>query len=511
MKDPVCGMEVIPEKAAGHTEWRGDTYYFCSLRCREKFTAAPETYVGAAAGQKKSEEMPAAGKYICPMHPEVVQDGPGACPICGMALEPLAITPEEGESAELRDMRRRFWVSAALSVPLVLLAMAHMIPGFGHLLPPRPAAWIQLLLATPVVLWGGWVFFVRGWRSLVSRNLNMFTLIALGVGAGWLYSVVATVLPGIFPPSFRDAAGEVAVYFEAAAVIVTLVLFGQVLELRARSRTGAAIRALLGLAPKSARRLRDDGSEEDVALDQVRAGDRLRVRPGEKVPVDGTVLEGRSAVDESMLTGEPMPVEKGAGDRLIGATINASGALVMRAERVGAETVLAQIVQMVAQAQRSRAPIQRLADRVAGWFVPAVMADCRADLYRLGVRRSGAAPRPCPGQRRGGADHRLPLRPGSGHPNVDHGGDRQGGDDGRAIQERRGDRDAASGRYSGDRQDRHAYRGEAEAGEPGGGGRDDGKRSAAAGGEPGTGERASARSGDRQRCTGAQDRSRQGG
>ncbi len=308
------------------------------------------------------------------MHPEVVQEGPGACPVCGMALEPLVPTAEEEESGEYRDMRRRFVVSLILTVPVFFLAMAHLIPGFAQLLSARVSAWIEFALATPVVLWGGWVFFVRGWQSLVSRNLNMFTLIALGTGVAWAYSVVAVFFPGIFPPSFRGESGAVAVYFEAAAVIVTLVLLGQVLELRARSRTGAAIRALLGLAPKTARRLREDGGEEDVALEEVRKGDRLRVRPGEKVPVDGTVEEGTSAVDESMITGEPIPVEKSAGDRLIGATVNGNGSLVLRAERVGAETVLAQIVQMVAAAQRSRAPIQKLADKVAAWFVPMVVA-----------------------------------------------------------------------------------------------------------------------------------------
>jgi Cu+-exporting ATPase len=309
------------------------------------------------------------------MHPEIVRDEPGSCPICGMALEPMTVTAEEEENAELRDMRQRFWVSTALTIPLVVIAMGHMIPGrpLELLLARRPLGWIELLLASPVVLWGGWPFFVRGWYSVVNRSLNMFTLIALGVGVAFIYSVIAIIFPDIFPPSFRDEANQVAVYFEAAAVIVTLVLLGQVLELRARSQTGAAIRALLGLAPKTARRVGDDGREEDVPLDRVQLGDRLRIRPGEKVPVDGVVLEGCSAVDESMVTGEPIPVQKQAGDRVIGATVNNTGSLIMRAERVGADTLLARIVQMVAEAQRSRAPIQKLADIVAAYFVPAVV------------------------------------------------------------------------------------------------------------------------------------------
>jgi Cu+-exporting ATPase len=318
---------------------------------------------------------PAATRWTCPMHPEIVQDAPGSCPICGMALEPLTVAAEEEENAELRDMRRRLRVSTLLTVPLVVIAMGHFIPGrpFERLMAPGALRWMELLLATPVVLWGGWPFFVRGWYSVVNRHLNMFTLIALGVGVAYIYSVVATLLPGIFPPSFRDEMGQAAVYFEAAAVIVTLVLLGQVLELRARSQTGAAIRALLGLAPRTARRVLDDDREEDVPLDQVQIGDRLRVRPGEKVPVDGVVLEGTSAVDESMVTGEPIPVEKGAGERLIGATVNNTGSLIMRAERIGADTLLARIVQMVADAQRSRAPIQKLADTVSAYFVPTVV------------------------------------------------------------------------------------------------------------------------------------------
>ncbi len=312
--------------------------------------------------------------YTCPMHPEVIEQRPGSCPICGMALEAVTPSAEEEPSPELEDMSRRLWVSLALTLPVFLIAMSEMLPGRPlQGLASGRAAWLQLVLSTPVVLWGGWPFFVRGWASVRTRNLNMFTLIALGTGAAYLYSSLATVAPGMFPASFRLESGEVAVYFEAAAVIVTLVLVGQVLELRARSRTGAAIRALLGLAPPSARRIREDGNEEDVPLDQVQPGDRLRVRPGEKVPVDGRVVDGASAVDESMVTGEPIPVEKGAGDPVIGATVNGTGSLVIEAERVGSETLLAQIVQMVAEAQRSRAPVQKLADLVAGYFVPAVV------------------------------------------------------------------------------------------------------------------------------------------
>jgi Cu+-exporting ATPase len=313
--------------------------------------------------------------YVCPMHPEIVRSEPGACPICGMALEPRTVSLEEEDNPELTDMTRRFWISVMLTVPLLLIAMSEMLPGqpVQHAFSARLLIWVQMLCATPVVLWGGWPFFVRAWASIVNRSLNMFTLIAIGTGTAYGFSVLATLLPDIFPASFRTHTGQVAVYFEAAAVITTLVLLGQVLELRARSQTSGAIRALLGLAPKTARRLRDDGTEEDIALDQVQPGDRLRVRPGEKIPVDGIVLEGRSAVDESMVTGEPLPVEKVPGSRVTGGTVNGAGSFVMRAERVGADTLLAQIVRMVSEAQRSRAPIQRLADVVSGYFVPAVI------------------------------------------------------------------------------------------------------------------------------------------
>ena len=362
--DPVCGMTIDPADAAGHADYNGATYYFCAESCLERFKADPERYL---RHEPRPLRIPDPGsrpvRYTCPMHPDIVRDGPGACPICGMALEPLTVTAEEPENEELRDMTRRFWTCTVLTSALLAVSMG----GFASL------HWLELALATPVVLWGGWPFFVRGWQSLVNRSLNMFTLIALGVGVAYLYSVAVTLAPDIFPPAFRDEGGAVAVYFEAAAVIVALVLLGQVLELRARSRTGAAIRALLGLAPKTARRVRDGGTEEDVPLEQVRPGDTLRVRPGEKVPVDGVILEGTSAVDESMMTGESIPVEKRPGDRVIGATVNGTGSLIMRAEKVGSETLLAQIVDMVARAQRSRAPIQRLADVVSGYFVPLVV------------------------------------------------------------------------------------------------------------------------------------------
>ncbi len=380
LRDPVCGTTPGPDTPHRHTHG-GVDYAFCSEHCREQFRADPERYLGRA-DRPDEPAVPAAGgaaagaRYICPMHPEVEQFGPGACPICGMTLEPRTMTLEEPENPELVDMRRRFWLSVVLTVPLFIVAMGDLIPGrpLERLASSAALDWLELALATPVVLWGGWPFLVRFWESLVHRSLNMFTLIGLGVGVAFLYSTVAQLFPFVFPAEFRGPGGAVAVYFEAAAVITTLVLLGQVLELNARSRTGAAIRALLGLAPKTARRLREDGEDEDVPLEQVQPGDRLRVRPGEKVPVDGTVLEGTSAVDESMITGEPIPVEKTAGDRVIGATVNGTGGFVMQAERVGAETLLSRIVQMVAEAQRSRAPIQKLADTVAGYFVPAVVA-----------------------------------------------------------------------------------------------------------------------------------------
>jgi Cu+-exporting ATPase len=369
--DPVCGMTVAATSA--HRYQHLDVgYRFCCEGCQQKFVRDPEHYLSGAA-QQDIAPVPGA-LYICPMDPEIQQDHPGSCPICGMALEARTIEVEE-RNEELIDMHRRFRISLVLAIPVFLLAMiADMAPALlPDALPMPVAQWIQFLLATPVVLWCGWPFFLRGWQSVRSWNLNMFTLIAIGVGVAWVYSVVALLLPGIFPPSMMHTDGTVAVYFEAAAVIIALMLLGQVMELRARSQTNAAIKLLLGLAPNTARILRDDGQEEDIALDQVVAGDILRVRPGEKIPVDGVVTSGTSAVDESMVTGESMPVEKAGGDVVIGATVNGTGSLLMRAEKVGADTLLAQIVNMVSEAQRSRAPIQRLADIVAGYFVPAVV------------------------------------------------------------------------------------------------------------------------------------------
>jgi Cu+-exporting ATPase len=380
--DPVCHMKIDPAHAAGTSEYRGRTIYFCSLGCKAKFDASPAAYMHDAPSTP-ARPVPRGTMYTCPMHPEVRQDQPGTCPKCGMALEPEMVTADDQDNPELTDMSRRFWVSVVLTVPLVVFAMTRHIARLGWYSDDvlRWAPWIELVLATPVVLWGGKPFFERAWSSIVNRSLNMFTLIGLGVAVAFLYSVVATVAPGLFPPLFRGMHGTVAVYYEAAAAIVTLVLLGQVMELRARSRTGAAIRALLGLAPKTARRILGS-REEDVPLEDVQPGDLLRVRPGEKVPVDGVVVEGTSNIDESMVTGEPVAVAKGAGDRVIGATVNSTGALVMRAERVGSETLLAQIVNMVAQAQRSRAPIQRMADTVSAWFVPLVIA---AALITFGV------------------------------------------------------------------------------------------------------------------------------
>jgi Cu+-exporting ATPase len=417
-KDPVCGMAVDPESAISSV-WEEKRYFFCQPVCKERFDAAPKRYVPAQAerlpasapgptpqgseeiylcpmdpevrekrpgpcrkcGMALEPEVPRAPasrtEWTCPMHPQIVRDAPGACPICGMALEPRVLTGEELENPELTDMRRRFWISAVLTAPILLSAMGEMLPLGERFTRSRAsplAGWLEAALATPVVLWGGWPFFQRAWRSVVQRSLNMFTLIGLGVAVAYLYSLVATFFPGLFPESFRGHAGLVGVYYEAAAVIVTLVLLGQVLELQARSRTGAAIRALLNLAPTTARRIGADGAERDVSLSEVQAGDRLRVRPGEKVPVDGLVESGESAVDESMVTGESVPVSKVSGDRVIGATVNGTGTLQIRAERVGADTLLSQIVRMVGEAQRSRAPIQRLADVVSGYFVPAVIA-----------------------------------------------------------------------------------------------------------------------------------------
>src|SRR5215472_5324131 len=424
VKDPVCHMDVDPAKARGSAEHKGQTYYFCSPRCVERFQVEPEKYLspnppatqlvtlgGIAPAKPASTSTqpppdakgnisyvcpmdpevrentagpcpkcgmalePEAVEYTCPMHPEIVRPGPGHCPICGMALEPRIATgvhPED--NSELRSMQRRFWVGVALSIPLLVLSMGGMAAGsLINRLPSGAMEWLQLALAAPVVLWGGWPFFERGWASLVNRHLNMFTLIAMGTGTAFVYSVIATVAPGAFPQSFLGHGGRPEVYFEVSAMIVTLVLLGQVLELRARRQTGSAIKALLDLGPKTALRVRTDGQDQEVSLEHVHRGDRLRVRPGDRVPVDGVIEEGSSAVDESMITGESLPVEKSAGAKVIGGTVNQTGSFIMRAEKLGSETLLAQIVRMVAQAQRSRAPIQSLADKVSGYFVPAVL------------------------------------------------------------------------------------------------------------------------------------------
>ncbi len=372
VKDPVCGMQVDPHATAHHAEYDGDTYSFCCARCRDRFVADPKRFLAPQA-TPSTDPAPPGAIYTCPMDPEVRQTGPGACPICGMALEPLLVSQETGPDPELIDMTRRFWIGLMLALPVVVLEMGSHLFGLDRWIDRDASQWIQFAFATPVVLWAGWPFFVRGWTSLVTRKLNMFTLIAIGTGMAWITSVVATIAPEAFPPAFRNAEGHVAVYFEAAAVITVLVLLGQVLELRARAATGSAIRALLDLAPKIARRIGPDGHEADVELAAVDVGDRLRVRPGEQVPTDGLVLDGQSAVDESMVTGESMPIDKVPGARVIGGTLNQTGALIVRAEKVGRDTLLQRMVQLVADAQRSRAPIQRLADRVSGYFVPAVI------------------------------------------------------------------------------------------------------------------------------------------
>ncbi|MFT4026187.1 MAG: heavy metal translocating P-type ATPase [Novosphingobium sp.] len=372
--DPVCGMRVDPAVTAHHADHAGQTSHFCSGGCRTKFVADPARYLDHQCGDEAQVVVPGS-IWTCPMHPEIRQDHPGACPICGMALEPAIAEVASGPNTELLDMTRRFRIALVLSLPVFILEMgAHLFPALHHLVPMRISVWAQLLLATPVVLWAGAPFFARAFASLRSRNLNMFTLIALGTGVAWSYSIIATIAPGLFPAAFRAIDGMVAVYFEAAAVITVLVLLGQVLELRARERTSGAIKALLGLAPRTARRMLANGDEEEVAIEEICVGDRLRVRPGEKVPVDGEVEHGRSSLDEAMVTGESMPVTKAVGDRVIGGTLNQTGALIIRAEKVGRDTMLARIVQMVADAQRSRAPIQRMADQVASWFVPAVLA-----------------------------------------------------------------------------------------------------------------------------------------
>jgi Cu+-exporting ATPase len=371
--DPVCGMKVDPATSKHRFDHGGETFHFCSERCRGKFAADPLLYLKPAA--QAAPAPPKGTIFTCPMHPQIRQEGPGICPICGMTLEPVTVTAEAPESHELTDMTRRFWIGLVLSLPVVVLEMGGHVPWLGlhHIVPAQLSTWIQFALSTPVVLWAGWPFFQRAWASVVNKSLNMFSLIALGTGAAYLYSLFATFAPGLFPAGFRGMDNTVAVYFEAAAVITVLVLLGQVLELRAREQTGGAIRALLNLAPKTARRLRNGNDDDEIPLASVQLGDRLRVRPGDGVPVDGAVLEGRSAVDESMVTGESMPVMKQTGDRLIGGTVNGTGSLVMRADKIGADTMLSRIVAMVAEAQRSRAPIQRMADTVSGYFVPAVL------------------------------------------------------------------------------------------------------------------------------------------
>ena len=371
VKDPVCGMSVDPTTTAHRASHDGQDYFFCSVGCRTKFVGDPARYLNPRV---EAEPAIPGAIYTCPMHPEIRQEGPGSCPICGMALEPETVTAEALPNHELIDFTRRFWVGLALTLPVFALEMGGHLTNLHMFIPGQMSNWIQFALATPVVLWCGWPFFERGWTSLRTRRLNMFTLIAMGVGVAWIYSVVAVVAPTLFPPAFLKADGSAPVYFEAAAVITVLVLVGQILELRAREQTSGAIRALLDLTPKTARRIRADGVDEDVSLDQIAVGDRLRVRPGEKIPVDGELLDGRVAVDESMVTGESMPVTKDVGDRVVAGALNKTGSFIMRADKVGADTLLAQIVQMVAQAQRSRAPIQRLADTVSGWFVPTVIA-----------------------------------------------------------------------------------------------------------------------------------------
>jgi Cu+-exporting ATPase len=387
--DPVCGMSVDPAASRHRFDHAGTTFHFCSAGCRTKFEAEPAKYL--AKDEAPAPSAPAGTIYTCPMHPEIRQVGPGACPICGMALEPVTVTADSGPNHELADMSRRFWIGLALAAPVFALEMGGHLTGLMMLVSRQTSNWIQLGLATPVVLWAGWPFFVRGWASLRTRSLNMFTLIAMGVGVAWTYSMVAALAPGAFPPAFRDAQGAVPVYFEAAAVIVVLVLLGQVLELRARDQTSGAIKALLNLAPKTARRVREDGTDEEVTLDLIGVGDRLRVRPGEKVPVDGELVEGRVSIDESLVTGESMPVTREPGGKVIAGSINKTGSFVMRAEKVGADTLLSRIVQMVAEAQRSRAPIQRMADRVSGWFVPAVIAV--AAIAFVGWALAGPEPR----------------------------------------------------------------------------------------------------------------------
>jgi P-type Cu+ transporter len=424
--DPVCGMTVDPKTAKGGTsKFEGKDYFFCNPKCKTKFDADPKSYLKKTSEPKVISQQEAAKFYTCPMHPEIRQNGPGNCPICGMALEPEEVSLDEQENPELIDFTRRLKVSVPLTVPLLILAMSDLIPGqpVQHALPGWINALIQFVLATPVVLWGGLPFFERGYQSLKTRHFNMFTLIALGTGVAYLFSLVGAFIPSVFPESLRLHGGMVPLYFEAAAVITTLVLLGQVLELKARSKTGSAIRALLGLAPKTARKVKSDGTEEDIPVEHIHLGDLFRVRPGEKVPVDGEVTEGKSLVDESMITGEPMPVEKSIGAKVTGATVNGTGSFVMRATKVGADTMLSQIVKMVSQAQRSRAPIQKLADTVSGYFVPVVVLVALLTAVVCGWTRAGinSLNRECGGS----TYHRLSLCFGACDPDVDNGGDRK--------------------------------------------------------------------------------------
>jgi cation transport ATPase len=436
VKDPVCGMTVDPATSEHHAVHGRQTYHFCTEGCETKFKAAPERYLSEVE-DPATEPAPAGAIYTCPMHPQIRRPAPGNCPICGMALEPEIATGETGPSAELRDMTRRFWIGLGLAVPVFLLEMGGHLLDLHMWLGPQTSNWIRLAQATPVVLWAGWPFFERGWQSIVNRSLNMFTLIAMGIGVAWIYSVVGTVAPGIFPATFRSVEGSVAVYFEAAAVITVLVLLGQVLELRAREQTGGAIRALLDLVPKTARRVRDDGGDEDIGLDVVVVGDRLRVRSDETVPVDGELIEGRSSIDEAMVTGESMPVTKDVGSALIGGTLNRSGGFIMRAGKIGSDTMLSRIVAMVAQAQRSRADPT---PRRPGLRLVRAASDRRRGARLRGLDAVGAraAVRPWPLRRRSRADHRLPLRAGARHADVDHGGRRPRREPRRADQERRG-------------------------------------------------------------------------
>jgi Cu+-exporting ATPase len=451
--DPVCGMVVELGVGKPNHEYAGEIYHFCSQSCHDKFAAEPKRFISGAHMQP-SAPAPEGAKYTCPMHPEIVRTEPGDCPICGMALEPMGVPDaEEGPNPELVDFKRRFLIGAVLTVPLLVLTMGPFV-GLGfvrEIFGERTTLWIELILGTPVILWAGWPFFVRGVKSVINRSLNMFTLIGMGVGAAYLFSVVAVFLPEIFPDGFRDPEGNVGVYFEAGAVIVVLVLLGQVLELGARERTGSAIRALLDLAPKTARMIHADGREEEVPLEDVKVGNRLRVRPGDKVPVDGVVVEGRSSIDESMISGEPVPVEKVAGDKVTGATINGTGSLVIEAERVGADTMLSQIVEMVANAQRSRAPIQKLAD---------ARRDRNRDplLHCLGGLGTVAGARICPGIRGRRPDHCLPLCVGACNAHVDHDGNGPGRTGRRIDQERRGAGAFRHGRHADRGQNRHADR-----------------------------------------------------